>query len=139
MYVGLQWREREVNRCFGFDISGAVLVMYWHDSSPVQGSGIQHLVWYGKDCIPGLQLFQSEWSTHNIFCHFPQWSCVDQGAPHHQTGRYPSFCHLSLVLRCLPIGGGNHWGVPLLVVLCYGTLCGQYLLKLLRVDALAYW
>ena len=53
-YVGLQWMEVEVDRHFGFDVCGAVLVMYWHDSSPVQGSGIQPLVWYGKGCILGL-------------------------------------------------------------------------------------
>ena len=139
MYVGLRWMEGEVDKHFCVDISGAVLVVYRHCSSPVQGSGIQCLVWYCKGCIPGLWLFQSKQSTHDVFCRFPQWSCGDSGAPCCQTGHHPSFLHLSLVLGCLPIGAGNCWGVLLKVVHCCGTLCGQYLLKLLRADAQAYW
>ena len=65
MNVDLQWREGEVDIHFGFDISGAVLVMYWHGSSPVLGSGIQCLVWYGKGCILGLW-FQNKQSTHDV-------------------------------------------------------------------------
>ena len=70
MYVGFRWMEGEVDKRFCVDISGAVLVMYQHYSSLVQGSGIQHLVWYCKGCIPGLRLFQSKQSTHDVFCTF---------------------------------------------------------------------
>ena len=46
--------EVEVDRHFGFDVCGAVLVMYQCGRSPAQGSGIQLLVWYAKGCILGL-------------------------------------------------------------------------------------
>ena len=62
-----------------FDISGTVLVECLHCSSLVQGSGIRHLgLCYGKGYILGLQLFQNKQSTHDIFCHFPQWCYGDQ-------------------------------------------------------------
>ena len=131
--------EGEVDKHFCVDISGAVVAMYRQCSSLVWASGIQCLVWYCKGCIPGHQLFQSKQSTHDIFCRFPQWNCDDSGAQHRQTGHHPSFLHLSLVLGCLPIGGGNCWDVLLMVVRHCRTLCGRYLLKLLRADAQAYW
>ena len=102
--------------CFGFAVSDAVLVMYWHGNNLVQGCGIQCLALYGKGCILGLQLFQSKQSTHDIFCHFLQWNYDYKEALHHQTDRRPSFLHLSLVLGCLPVGGGNRLDVLLIVV-----------------------
>ena len=67
--------EVEVDRCFGFDVYGPILVMYQCGNSLVLESGIQPLVWYVMGYILGILLFQSKQSTYDVFCHFPQWSC----------------------------------------------------------------
>ena len=68
------------------------------------------------DCIVALLLFGSEQSTHDIFCHFPQWGCVCRGAQCCQTALHPSFPHLSLVLGYPLTVGGSHSGLLLVVV-----------------------
>ena len=128
-----------VSICFGFAVSDTVLVVYWCDNNLVQGCCIQLPVQYGKGCILGLLLLQSKQSTHDIFCHFPQWSYDYREALHHQTDLHPNFLHLSLVLGCLQVVGDNHWDVLLIVVQgCCIHYC-QYLAKLLRADGQAYW
>ena len=61
-------------------------------------------------------LFGSEQSTHDVFCHFPQWGCGCRGARHHQTALHPSFPHLSLLLGYHLTVGGSHSGVLLITV-----------------------
>ena len=72
MYVCPQLSEMGVSICFDCAVSGTVLVVCCCDNNLAQEYDIQCLVQYGKGCIVDLQHFQSEQSTHGIFCHFPQ-------------------------------------------------------------------
>ena len=108
---------------FGFAVSGTALVVYWCDNNPVQGCGIPLPVQYDKGCILGLLLFQSKQSTHDVFCHFPQWNYDYREALHCQNDLCPNFLHLSLFLGCLQVGGSNCWDILLIVVQCCCIRC----------------
>ena len=89
--------------------------------------------------IVALLLFRSGQSTHDIFCHFPQWSYDCRGALCCQTDLHLSFPHLSLVLGYHLIVGGSHSGVLLIVVVCCQVQWSGYLSELLWTDAQNLW
>ena len=82
MYICPQLRGVEVDILFGFAVSGTALVLHCCDNNLPLEYGIQPLVPSGTGCIVDPQLFESEQSTHDVFCHFPQWNCDCKGAPH---------------------------------------------------------
>ena len=101
MYVCPPLRGVEVSIHVDCAVSGAALVMCCYDNNLASEYGIQPLVPSGKGCIVDPHLFESEQSTHDIFCHFPQWNYDCRGALHHQIDCHPSFLHQSLVLGYL--------------------------------------
>ena len=105
-----------VDILFGFAVSGTTLVVCCCDNNLAPEYGIQPLVLSGKGCIVDPQLFESEQSTHDVFCHFPQWNYDCKEALHHQTDCHPSFLCLSLVLGYLRVVGSNHWDVLFLLL-----------------------